>query len=145
MTWKTVPDGDSGDATHFGGNDTNKFSKLFSGQDVDDVDMNADWTFRSGKLHLRNPGNTFGYNVITSAIITSDKDITVPLLTSNANFVFDSFANTFSAAQKMDNYIDLKAISEPSAPASGYIRLFIDSGDGKTKIKRSNGDVVIVE
>ena len=45
----------------------------------------------------------------------------------------------------MDNYIDLKAISEPSSLSSGYIRLFIDSSDGKTKIKRSNDDVVIIE
>jgi len=53
---------------------------------------------------------------------------------------FVGFANTFSAAQKMDNFIDLKAISEPAGPARGYIRLFIDSSDGKTKINRSNGE-----
>jgi hypothetical protein len=45
----------------------------------------------------------------------------------------------------MDIYIDLKAFSEPASPASGYIRLFIDSSDSKIKIKRSNGDVVIIE
>jgi hypothetical protein len=62
------------------------------------------------------------------------------LLTADDTYAFVGFANTFSAAQKFDNYIDLKAISEPGGPASGYIRLFIDSSDGKTKINRSNGE-----
>jgi len=89
MTWKTVPDGDVGDATHFGGNDVNKISKLFSGIDVDDITILSDW--------------------------------------------------------KHDNFVDIKAITEPSSPVSGYVRLFIDSADGLIKIKKSNGDVVIVE
>lgn len=43
------------------------------------------------------------------------------------------------------DYIDLNAIAEPASPSSGYVRLFMDTADSKMKIKRSNGDVVIVE
>ena len=41
--------------------------------------------------------------------------------------------------------VDIKAVTEPSSPSSGYVRLFIDSGDGRIKIKKSNGDVVTIE
>ena len=43
------------------------------------------------------------------------------------------------------DYIDLNPIAEPASPSSGYIRLFMDTAENKMKIKRSNGDVVIVE
>jgi hypothetical protein len=43
------------------------------------------------------------------------------------------------------NYVDLKAIAVPSSPSAGYVRLFVDTADGKTKIKRSDGSVVLIE
>jgi len=43
------------------------------------------------------------------------------------------------------DYIDFNQITEPASPSSGYIRMYMDSADAKLKIKRSNGDVVIVE
>ena len=46
---------------------------------------------------------------------------------------------------KFDHFVDLKAVAEPTTPASGYVRFFIDSADGLIKIKKSNGDVVIIE
>lgn len=45
MTWKTVDNADPGTATLHGGNDLDKVSQLFSGIDVDDVAINADWDF----------------------------------------------------------------------------------------------------
>ena len=56
-----VDNEDAGTADVFGGNDTDKISQLFSGVDVDDVDINADFSVRSGKRKLRNPANTFDY------------------------------------------------------------------------------------
>jgi hypothetical protein len=53
--------------------------------------------------------------------------------------------NTALVGKKHNDYIDLKEIAEPGSPDSGYVRLFIDEDDGLTKVKRSNGDVVIVE
>jgi hypothetical protein len=143
---KQVVNSDSGDADHSGGNDWDLLDQY---HDITDITpkvakINTRIYFRFGKLELRNLADTFSYVFVGSAI-GSDKNITIPLLTALANLAFDSFGNTFSAAQKMDNYIDLKAVSEPSSLSSGYIRLFIDSSDGKTKIKRSNNDVVIIE
>ena len=40
---------------------------------------------------------------------------------------------------------NLQAIAEPSSPPSSNMILFLDSADGKIKIKRSNGDVVVIE
>jgi len=65
-------------------------------------------------------------------------------LSSPRTYTFPD-ASTLLVGQKHDNYIDLKAITEPSSPSSGYVRLFIDSDDGLTKVKKSNGDVVIIE
>ena len=45
MTWKKVDNADAGTADVFGGNDLDKVSDLFSGVDVDDVAINADWDF----------------------------------------------------------------------------------------------------
>ena len=60
MVWKQVVNSDSGDADHFGGNDIDKISQLFSGNtDVDTVDINSNTTFRNEKFKLRNPLNTF--------------------------------------------------------------------------------------
>jgi hypothetical protein len=52
--------------------------------------------------------------------------------------------NTFAPPQTFEDYIDLKEIAEPSAPASGKSRLFRDSADGLFKVKYSDGDVVIL-
>ncbi len=95
MVWKTVVNSDSGDADHFGGNDLDKISNLFSGIDVDDVNVNSDWMFTKPTQH--------------------------------------------------ENYIDLKAIAEPASPASGYTRVYVDSTTNMLSLKKSNGDVIILE
>jgi len=145
MTWKTVVNADAGDADHHGGDSLDKVSNLFSGVDVDDVDVNSDWTFRSAKLNIRNPANTFSYNIVGAALTGSNKTLNSPLITGTDTLASLGITNVFSVGQKFDNYQDIKAISEPSSPSSGYVRFFIDSGDGLIKIKKSNGDVVILE
>ena len=45
MTWKKVNNADAGTSTLHGGDSTDKISDLFTGIDVDDVIINADWDF----------------------------------------------------------------------------------------------------
>ena len=59
MVWKKVINNDAGDADHFGGDDLDKISDLFSGvSNVDTVDFNSVIKFRQGKLTVANSGNT---------------------------------------------------------------------------------------
>ena len=96
MTWKKVNNSDPGDATHFGGNDIDKISDLFSGvADVDTVDLNSETKFRHQKFKVRNPANTFSYIMNTSAI-GANRNVTLPLLTADDTFVFATFAQTIS-------------------------------------------------
>lgn len=87
MVWKRVENADGGDADHFGGNDIDKISNLFSGgSNIDVVDMNSQWTFRDGMLYIRNPANTRSYRIRASAIL-NDYELSLPLLTSNDQLV----------------------------------------------------------
>ena len=57
MVWKQVVNADAGDADHFGGDDVDKISQLFSGySNVDTVDFNSVVKFRQGKLTIANSG-----------------------------------------------------------------------------------------
>ena len=95
MTWKKVNNADAGTATKFGGNDLDKVSDLFSGTDVDDVDINADFSVRSSKRKLRNPANTFDYIEAGSAI-TANRTVTEPLLTGNDTRAYEAHTQTFT-------------------------------------------------
>jgi hypothetical protein len=59
------------------------------------VDINSGWQFRSGKMKLANPANTFQYTFNTSAI-TAARTITVPLLTANDTLALQDFAQTIT-------------------------------------------------
>ena len=52
---------------------------------------------------------------------------------------------TINVDWKDDHFIDFKAVTEPSTPASGYIRYWLDSTTGKFSVKHSDGRVVILE
>ena len=95
MVWKKVINADSGDADHHGGDSLDKVSDLFSGVDVDDVDINCDWNFRSGKLNIRNPANTFSYNVVGAALAAT-RTLNLPLLTGTDTVVVTGLAQTLS-------------------------------------------------
>jgi len=62
-------------------------------------------TFNDDKFALWNPAGTFKYIFSTSAIITADKNITIPLLTADGNLVIDSFSNVFTTSQIFNNNI----------------------------------------
>jgi hypothetical protein len=93
MVWKVVNISDTGTASKFGADDTDKICRLFSGIDVDDVNINSDWTFRSGKFNLRNPANTFNYNFVPAAIV-ADRTVNLPLLTGTDTITMNDFAAT---------------------------------------------------
>src|SRR6187200_646257 len=95
MAWKRVNNSDPGDSTHHGGDSTDKIGDLFSGVDVDDVDINADWKFRSSKKKLMNPANTFGYTEVASAI-AGNRNVTEPLLTGNDTRVYEAHTQTLT-------------------------------------------------
>ena len=117
MTWKTVDNSDAGTDDVFGGNDLDKVSDLFSGVDVDDVDINADFTVRSGKRKLRNPANTFSY-IETASAIAADRTITEPALTANDVRVYENHLQQINS-KTAGNW--LKFAKQSTAPANQVI------------------------
>lgn len=52
-------------------------------------------TFRSSRILLRNPANTFSYTFVAAAIVAG-RNITLPLLTGNDTLVTEAFAQTLT-------------------------------------------------
>ncbi len=93
MVWKKVPAGDTGATDIFGGDDMNKVSDAFTGVDVDDFDINADFSVRSGKRKLRNPANTFDH-IETGGAITADRTVFEPILSGADTRVYQNHPQT---------------------------------------------------
>ncbi len=95
---------DSGDATHWGGNDINFVDDYFDDVDITPkvAKINTRTYFRSGKVELRNPANTFSY-IFIGAAIAANRNITLPLLTSSDTMAVLGFAQTFTAAQTFNS------------------------------------------
>ena len=183
MSFKVVNNADAGTATKHGGNDADRISQLFNGSDVGIPDINSSFRYRSGKLAIRNPANSFSYNFVGSALV-ADRNLTLPLLTTDDTLVTLNLAqtltnkvisgltntitdipdsalppgmvyqdmpntftdtNTFASPPKFDTYNEVKAITPPSNPATGYGRLYLDSADNKYKIKKTDGSVIDLE
>lgn len=53
--------------------------------------------------------------------------------------------NTFSSPQKYDDYLDVREISEPTTPASGYTRVWYDSATDKFKVKHTDDRKMVLE
>lgn len=78
MVWKTVAQNDPGDSTHFGGNDVNKISNIFSASSaVDTIDFDSQVTFRDTRLKLRGSSAS---NVVTirNNVISGLTDLVIP-------------------------------------------------------------------
>jgi hypothetical protein len=62
-SWKEATDTTVGDATKFGAPDgLNKNNQLFNGDlNVDNVDINSPWFFRTQKCYFLNTAGTFGF------------------------------------------------------------------------------------
>jgi hypothetical protein len=86
----------------------------------------------------------------TTKITTSDKSLLNSAIVYNdqAN-IMGNFLQTFGGATDFEKYYDIKQISAPSAPASGYTRFYIktidSSNDGLFCQIRKGGSFVEVQ
>ena len=112
MTWKKANISNPGTSTQFGADDMDKVSNLFSAVDVDDVDIAADFKIRSSKKKLMNPGNTFGYTEVGSAI-AGDRNTIEPLLTGHDTRVYQAHSQTLTnkAIDILNNTLSLRTNS----------------------------------
>ena len=155
MTWKTVTNPSAGTAAKFGGADMNKISNLFSGTDVDDVDINSDWKFRSGRHRQADSDNTHYYLTIGSNL-SANRNVTEPLLTADDTRVYQAHTQTLTN-KTIDLTTNSLALRQFTAQVTKkdstyYARAFdgslIDSGDvfeevGQAAIDYKAGDIVI--
>lgn len=141
-SWKEATDTTVGDSTKFGAPDgLNKNNKLFNGDlDVDNVDINSPWFFRTSKCYFLNTAGTFGFLIDSSAAITADRTITLPLLTGNDTLVFQDHIQTVSS-KKIGNWLDAVEIAAPASPAASEHRLYFDSTSNKLSTKNNAGTV----
>jgi len=103
LTRKIVNNNDSGDSTHFGGNDLDYINQLFTGVDQsgsDPVTMATTWQFKNQKLQLINPASTFNY-IINTGAIGATRNLTIPALTADDTFLFQ---NAQQAVWGTDNF-----------------------------------------
>jgi hypothetical protein len=131
MVWKKVPPGDTGATDIFGGDDMNKVSDGFTGVDVDDFDINSDFSVRSGKRKLRNPANTFDYIELASAI-AANINITEPLLTANDTRVYEAHTQTLEGKTLTTPTLTTPTIngskmSDPTVKTGAYTLTATDS------------------
>lgn len=141
-SWKEATDSTTGDASKFGAPDgLNKNNKLFNGDlDVDNVDVNSPWFFRTSKCYFLNTAGTFGFLVDSSSAIVADRTVTLPLLTGNDTFVFQSHVQTISS-KKIGNFLDSVEIAAPASPAASEHRNYFDSTSNKFTTKNNAGTV----
>lgn len=91
---------DAGTAAKWGGNDINYFDDYFDNVDITPkiARINTRTYFRSGKFEWRNPGDTFSYIIVTSAI-AANRNLNVPLLAADDTFAFIGIDNSFTETQ----------------------------------------------
>jgi len=119
LTHKKVDNADAGTTDKFGGNDLDKWSDFAGGIDVDDYDINSDFTLRSGKQYLRNPANSFSYQTIASAI-AANRTVTEPLLIANDTRVYQDHIQTLAGKTISSETNTLPFLAGPIATWSIY-------------------------
>lgn len=141
-SWKEATDTTTGDASKFGAPDgLNKNNQLFNGDlDVDNVDINSPWFFRTSKCYFLNTAGTFGFLIDSSSAIVADRTLTLPLLTGDDTFVFQSHIQTISS-KKIGNWLDSVEIAAPASPAASEHRNYFDSTSNKFTTKNNAGTV----
>jgi len=141
-SWKEATDTTEGDSTKYGVPDgLLLYAQLFNGDlNVDNVDINSPWFFRTGKCQFQNTANTFGFNIDSSAAIVADRDVAFPLLTGNDTFVTEAMIQSISS-KKIGNWLDSVEIAAPSSPAASEHRLYFDSTSNNLTTKNNAGTV----
>jgi hypothetical protein len=112
--------------TNAGGTDIEWATISAGGGDVSTTQQNTygdfDQIFRSGRLDVRNPANTFSYSIVGAAIAAA-RNVTLPLLTADDTF------QTLAAAQTPTNKtinVDSNTLAHSTTNAVGDIL----KGDG---------------
>lgn len=111
-----------------------------------------DQTFRSTRLRLTNPANTFNYSFVGDAIV-ANRSVTMPLLTANDTLVTVAFAQTLTnktlTAPVQSSFEDFNRITIPANPLANSARIYckqIDTNnDGLFMIIKKAGGFVEVQ
>lgn len=77
-----------------------------------------DQIFPNSRLKLNNPAGTYAYNIVTSAI-AAGRDVTLPLLTGNDEFVMKAFGQTLTT--KTINLTD-NTVTDTSAATGDLVK-----------------------
>ena len=121
--------------------------------------------FRSGVVKFRTPEDdqeitiitesmSGSYNLALPSIGAHDRLLTRDTISTIASIgktalpaaiAYEDENNTFSQAQTLNTYFNMKSTAAPGSPAATYARLFYDSGDSKLKIKKADGTVIDLE
>jgi len=93
---KKVVNVDPGDADTVGGDDWDDLADYLNNVDkTGPVKINTKQYFRSGKLEIRNPADTFSY-IHVGAALAANRNVNWPLLTADDTPTFNDFAATLS-------------------------------------------------
>ena len=141
-SWKEATDTTSGDSTKYGVPDgLLLYAQLFNGDlNIDNVDINSPWFFRTSKCQFQNTANTYGYIIDSSAAIVADRTVSFPLLTADDSFVTEDMIQTISS-KKVGNWLDSVESAAPSSPAASEHRFYVDSTSNQFTTKNNAGNV----
>lgn len=112
-----------------------------------------DNSFRSGRLRLSNPGNTFFYNWVGSAIV-ANRSLTLPLLTANDTMVTAAFAQTLTNKTLVQSNNTLQLFDTPATrkyiikvpdglPAGGDLTIEMPSTTVNDSLLSASGTVTL--
>ena len=94
MSLKIININDPGTTERYGGDDTDKLNKIWSGYDLGfPLDANTETRYRSNKFVLRDVNNLYNINFLTSGH-SNNTSLLIPPLTSNHQLVVDDIPQT---------------------------------------------------
>jgi len=100
-------------------------------------------TFRSSRLAITNPANTFAYFFVGSAI-TASRNMTIPQLASNDNIVFDSHGTTLlNKTLGSGTVADVNTITLKHSSTNNAGDLLANTGTKYDRFPRGGADQVL--